>query len=194
MPAEPPGEPSAAPGPRPAEPPEADRAALAADALARVRADALARGGRPAGPAEDKFAQRKDRTSSPAAGQQARRQRREDPAPLGAAIDGLVTETGWELAVATGSVFGRWAQIVGPDLAAHTAPERLADGELVVTADSTAWATQLRLLAADLVRRLNAELGDGTVRRVSVRGPGAAGGRPGQWRVRGSRGPRDTYG
>ncbi len=96
--------------------------------------------------------------------------------------------------MATGSVFGRWAQIVGPDLAAHTVPERLADGELVVTADSTAWATQLRLLAADLVRRLNAELGDGSVRRVSVRGPGTQAGRPGQWRVRGSRGPRDTYG
>jgi len=96
--------------------------------------------------------------------------------------------------VATGSVFGRWAQIVGPDLAAHTAPQSLADGELVVGADSTAWATQLRLLAAELIRRLNAELGDGAVRRVRVRGPGAQSGRPGQWRVRGSRGPRDTYG
>lgn len=96
--------------------------------------------------------------------------------------------------MAAGSVFGRWAQIVGRDLAAHTVPEGLADGELTVSADSTAWATQLRLLAAELVRRLNAELGDGTVRRVNVRGPGAHGARPGQWRVRGGRGPRDTYG
>jgi predicted nucleic acid-binding Zn ribbon protein len=130
----------------------------------------------------------------PAARQQAARQRREDPARLGAAINGLITETGWELAVATGSVFGRWAQIVGPDLAAHTAPGGLADGELTVIADSTAWATQLRLLAAELVRKLNAELGDGAVRRVKVRGPGTERRRPGDWRVRGSRGPRDTYG
>ncbi len=122
------------------------------------------------------------------------RARRDDPAPLDAAIDGLVAESGWELAVATGSVFGRWAQIVGPDLASHTTPERLADGELIVTADSTAWATQLRLLAAQLVRRLNVELGDGTVRRVQVRGPGYGTKRPGQWRVKGSRGDRDTYG
>jgi predicted nucleic acid-binding Zn ribbon protein len=105
-----------------------------------------------------------------------------------------VSETGWELAVATGSVFGRWAQIVGPDLAAHTAPDGLAGGELTVIADSTAWATQLRLLAGELVRKLNAELGDGSVRRVNVRGPGAEPRRPGEWRVRGSRGPRDTYG
>jgi predicted nucleic acid-binding Zn ribbon protein len=91
-------------------------------------------------------------------------------------------------------VFGRWAEIVGSDLAAHTRPESLSDGELTVTADSTAWATQVRLLAAHLVRRLNTELGDGTVRRVRVRGPVTGTRRPGEWRVRGGRGPRDTYG
>ena len=69
----------------------------------------------------------------------------------------------------------------------------MADGELTVTADSTAWATQVRLLAGTLVRRVNAELGDGAVKRVKVRGP-AAPRRPGQWRSRDSRGPRDTYG
>lgn len=164
-------------------------------ALAKAKADALARGSRPPAPATDKFSKRNPSTSSSAGlGQATVRARREDPAPLDAAIDGLVTEAGWVLAVATGSVFGRWAQIVGPDLAAHTTPERLADGELVVTADSTAWATQLRLLAAELIRRLNAELGDNTVRRVQVRGPGAGTRRPGQWRVKGSRGDRDTYG
>ncbi len=119
---------------------------------------------------------------------------RSDPEPLSAAIGGLLDAEGWTLAAATGSVFGRWAQIVGGDLAAHTTPERLADGELTVTADSTAWATQLRLLAGQLVKRLNAELGDGTVLRVKVKGPITSARQPGQWRVRGSRGPRDTYG
>jgi predicted nucleic acid-binding Zn ribbon protein len=123
-----------------------------------------------------------------------RRVRRDDPQPLGAAIEGLLDSEGWNMAAATGSVFGRWAQIVGPELADHSQPESLRDGELTVVADSTAWATQLRLLAAQLVRRLNAELGAGAVRRVKVRGPVTATRRPGEWRVRGSRGPRDTYG
>ena len=87
------------------------------------------------------------------------------------AINGLLDAEGWALAAATGSVFGRWPQIVGADLAAHTTPETLTDGELTVTADSTAWATQVRLLAAQLVRRLNGELGDGTV--LAGQGPGA---------------------
>jgi len=82
---------------------------------------------------------------------------------------------------------------VGPEVAAHTRPGGLTDGELLVIADSTAWATQVRLLAATLVRRLNTELGHGTVRRVKVRGPVPP--RPsGPWRVRDGRGPRDDYG
>jgi predicted nucleic acid-binding Zn ribbon protein len=144
---------------------------------------------------KDNFSERNLGTSvSPPLGGAGSRQRREDPAPLQAAIGGLIDESGWELDLATGSVFGRWAQIVGPDLAAHTTPQTLADGELIVNADSTAWATQVRLLAAQLVRRLNVELGDGTVRRVQVRGPGTQAKKPGQWQVKGSRGPRDTYG
>jgi hypothetical protein len=61
---------------------------------------------------------------------------------------------GWQQRAAIGSVFGRWAEIVGPDLAAHTKPDSFTDGELAVTADSTAWATQARVLAPQLVRRL----------------------------------------
>src|SRR5262249_57631965 len=95
------------------------------EAVAQAREDAAGRGHRPAARAEDPSAQRKATGPLPAAGQQAGRQRREDPAQLGAAIDGLIADTGWELAVATGSVFGRWTEIVGRDLAAHTSPERL---------------------------------------------------------------------
>jgi predicted nucleic acid-binding Zn ribbon protein len=104
-----------------------------------------------------------------------------------------MSDQGWKQRAAVGAVFGNWAEIVGADLAAHTRPDGFADGELTIAADSTAWATQVRLLASMLVRRLNAELGDGTVRRVKVRGPSGPRQRGG-WRVPGSRGPRDTYG
>jgi predicted nucleic acid-binding Zn ribbon protein len=173
----------------------AARLRLARDALARAKADALAKGNRPAH-ADDLRSERKPDDPS-AQRRPGRRARRDDPDRLDAAIEGLIDARGWQEAAAAGSVLGRWAQIVGPDLAAHTRPDGLADGELTVTADSTAWATQVRLLAAQLVHRLNTELGDGSVRRVKVRGPASAAGparRRGEWRVRGARGPRDTYG
>jgi predicted nucleic acid-binding Zn ribbon protein len=121
------------------------------------------------------------------------RTRREDPQPLATALDGLLGDQGWRMAAAVGSVFGRWDQLVGADVAAHTKPERFNDGELVVIADSAAWATQVRLLTSAVLRRLNEELGHGTVTRVVVRGP-APPRRMGPLRVRGTREHNDDYG
>jgi hypothetical protein len=187
----------------------AERARLAADALAAAKADARARGER--APSGD-FAAERNLRGGPAAparrppgtggpgraggasgGSRTARPRRDDPQPLQAAIDGLLDDRSWRTEAAVGSVFGRWDQIVGDALAAHTRPGGFADGELLVIADSTAWATQVRLLAVTLVRRLNTELGSGTVTRVRVRGPAPPRQR-GQWRVRDTRGPRDDYG
>lgn len=122
-----------------------------------------------------------------------------DPMALGSAINRLITERGWETPAAVGGVMGRWPQIVGEDVAKHCVPERYDEDErvLVVRCDSTAWATNLRLLAPTLVARLNEDLGHGSVRMIKVQGPGGPGGpgrRYGPLRAPGSRGPGDTYG
>ncbi len=116
-----------------------------------------------------------------------------DPQPLTAAVDRLLAERGWQTDAAIGGAMGRWPAIVGPQLAAHCEPLSFDKGELVVQADSTAWATELRLLAPTLVRRLNEDLGAGTVAAVKVLGPGTPSWKRGRLSVRG-RGPRDTYG
>ncbi len=155
--------------------PDPDRVRLAAEALALARADAWARGERPlpASRPSQSQADSSERSAAAAAGPvSAERPRREDPQPLGTALGGLLSARGWRQRAAVGGVFGGWAEIVGPQLAAHTRPESFADGELVVSADSAAWATQVRLLAPQLLRRLAEELGAGTVRRVRVRGDG----------------------
>ena len=116
-----------------------------------------------------------------------------DPQPLEKAVDRLVSEHGWGQDLAVHGAVARWDQIVGPDVAAHVRPEGYSGGELTVRADSTAWATQVKLLAPNLVRRLNEEIGDRTVARVTVLGPHAPTWRKGPRSVPG-RGPRDTYG
>ena len=52
----------------------------------------------------------------------------------------------------------------------------------------------MRLLAATVVRRLNQELGDGTVTFIEVQGPLAPSWKHGLRSMRDARGPRDTYG
>lgn len=116
-----------------------------------------------------------------------------DPQPMDASVERLVANRGWDTELRVHGVFSRWAAIVGSEIAEHATPESYVEGRLVVRTDSTAWATQLRLMAPSVVRRVNEELGDETVRVVEVVGPRGPTWRRGRIRVPG-RGPRDTYG
>jgi predicted nucleic acid-binding Zn ribbon protein len=116
-----------------------------------------------------------------------------DPQTLGRVASRLSAQRGWAPKLANGSVFGRWADLVGPEVAEHATPTALRDGELTVQADSTAWATQLRLLQRQLLARIAAGLGHGVVTKMRIHGPSAPSWRRGPRHVSG-RGPRDTYG
>jgi len=116
-----------------------------------------------------------------------------DPVPAGVAVRDVVDGAGWSAALAVHSVTGRWDQIVGATVAEHSKVESFTDGLLTVRCDSTAWATQLRLLVGDLMARLAEEAGAGVVRAVVVKGPDAPSWVRGPRRAKG-RGPRDTYG
>ena len=169
--------------------PDPERTRLAAEALARARADAWARGDRP-GTGQRPQAQTGDAERSglspagtPSSSWSAR-PRRDDPQPLTAAFGGLLSARGWRERAAVGAVFGHWPDIVGPQLALHTKPESFESGELTVSADSSAWATQVRLMAPQILKRLAEELGHGTVRHIRVNGPSGPPRRPGRLRVR----------
>lgn len=117
-----------------------------------------------------------------------------DPQPVGRVLSGYVQARGWQRPLSEARVFSDWASIVGSEVAAHCTPTSLREGELKLTAQSSAWATQLRLLASTLLARLAAELGPEVVHRIHVVGPSAPTWKHGAFSVRGSRGPRDTYG
>lgn len=129
-----------------------------------------------------------------------------DPQPVEGTIGRLIAEQGWGTDIRVHGVFTRWDAIVGRDVAQHCTPEsfhpgdataadpRARVGRLVVRTDSTAWATQVKMLAPTVVRRLNEELGEGTIGVVDVQGPRGPTWRKGPRSVRDGRGPRDTYG
>jgi predicted nucleic acid-binding Zn ribbon protein len=117
-----------------------------------------------------------------------------DPQLLDTTVGRLVDDHGWELDLKVHAVFGRWHELVGSEIGDHSTPESFADGRLVVRTDSTAWATQLKLLAPTVVRRLNEELGHVAVTLIEVLGPHGPTWKKGGRSVRDGRGPRDTYG
>ena len=159
---------------------------LAREALRAAQASARARG--------------KTGTRGGMAGQSKRRRRwsgaqpdERDPQPLGKLAARLAATRGWNGKLTGGEVFGKWPALVGADVAEHTRPVSLTDGELTVQADSTAWATQLRLLQRAVLAKIGAEIGRNVVTRLKVLGPSAPSWRHGPRHVPG-RGPRDTYG
>lgn len=119
--------------------------------------------------------------------------RSRDPLLVGQAVDDLMAERGWSDESAIATLTTRWSEIVGADVAEHVTPGTYADGVLTLQADSTTWATQVRLLLPDLQRVIDAEVGHGVVRQIRVQGPQAPSWSKGSRRVQG-RGPRDTYG
>jgi predicted nucleic acid-binding Zn ribbon protein len=116
-----------------------------------------------------------------------------DPQTFAAATQDLARTRGWSGRVAEGTVLGQWQTVVGEQIAAHATPTALREGVLSVSAESTAWATQLRMVQAQLLAKIAAAVGDGVVTSLKIVGPVAPSWRKGRYHIAG-RGPRDTYG
>ncbi|MFC3997865.1 DUF721 domain-containing protein [Nocardiopsis sediminis] len=144
------GDPPAAAGPTGAD--------LARQALAQARAAARERGAAP--------------DSRPRRVRRGPLRGRNEPQLFGEAARAWLIDHGWQEQVAIGGVFGRWADIVGEFNAQHLRPVTYDSGELVIAADSATMAAHARAMTRDLLRRLNEELGHGTVQRIKVQGPG----------------------
>ncbi|CAL9487540.1 hypothetical protein SUDANB121_03183 [Nocardiopsis dassonvillei] len=142
----------------PAAPPAASGADLARQALARARAEARERGAVPRGTGP----RRRGRLRS-----------RNEPQMFGEAVRTWLIEHGWQEQVAIGGVFGRWSEIVGEFNARRLRPESYSEGELVLVADSPTMAAHARSMVRDLMRRVNEELGEGTVVSIRIKGPGS---------------------
>lgn len=92
-----------------------------------------------------------------------------DPKRLSDSLDRITRHLGGPSADVFSTVFVRWEDLVGPDIAAHSRPVSLRDGVLVLAVDQTAWAAQLRFLSAELLERISAAAGARQVSDISIR-------------------------
>ena len=94
---------------------------------------------------------------------------RTEPRPVGESLDRLSRSLSGMGAQPLVSVFTEWPKVVGETLAAHCRPLSLDGTKLVIAVDEPAWATQVRYLETELLRRL-AEVVEGPpVRSIEVR-------------------------
>ncbi len=116
-----------------------------------------------------------------------------DPRGVGDVLEAMASARGWESPIARAELLASWAEIVGPETAAHAAPLGIEDGVLTVQCDSTAWAQQLRLMQATVLNSIAERFPDAGVETTRFLAPNAPSWKHGPKAVPG-RGPRDTYG
>jgi predicted nucleic acid-binding Zn ribbon protein len=116
-----------------------------------------------------------------------------DPRGIADVILGVTTELGWNSTLAQSDLMTAWPEMVGQELAEHSIPVGIEDGTLTVQCDSTAWATQLRLMRAQVTTTIMATYPEAGIESMRFLGPNAPTWKRGPRSVPG-RGPRDTYG
>ena len=96
---------------------------------------------------------------------------RPDPGPrrIGNALDRLLGSMRAPSVDVLDSIFSRWEEIVGPDLATHTQPAAIDGDQLVVSVDDPTWASEFRWLEAQVLERVREVSGSDRITQLLVR-------------------------
>lgn len=90
------------------------------------------------------------------------------PEPLEVVLRDLLTRLGLPDPLLVETLIAEWDDIAGDPWARRSQPAYLRDGELVVSVAEPALVAMLRYATGDLLRRLDARLGEGMVSSIRV--------------------------
>jgi predicted nucleic acid-binding Zn ribbon protein len=116
-----------------------------------------------------------------------------DPHGLGETITSLTAQLGWNSPMAQSDLLASWTELAGVETAKHSTPAGIDDGVLTVHCESTAWATQLRMMRVEIMTHIAQKFPDAGIASIRFQGPNAPSWKKGPRSIPG-RGPRDTYG
>ncbi|QPZ38544.1 DUF721 domain-containing protein [Paramicrobacterium chengjingii] len=116
-----------------------------------------------------------------------------DPKGIGDVMNTLTSRLGWDSTLSQAELINRWAEVAGDSTAAHSEPVGIEGGLLTVKCDSTAWATQLRLMRVEILGRIATRFPEAGIESIRFQGPNVPSFKRGPRSVQG-RGVRDTYG
>ena len=65
-------------------------------------------------------------------------------------------------------VFSDWPRLVGDVISAHTRPTKITNGVLFIEVDDPAWASEMRWMSEELLRRISTMLETVEITEISV--------------------------
>jgi len=117
-----------------------------------------------------------------------------EPTKISNIFNELLNQESWRSGIAEGNLFTKWPDLVGAEVAQHCERITLLEGKLTIRAESTAWATQLRLLTPELLARIRTDNTGALVDELHILGPQSPSWKRGLRTIKGAKGARDTYG
>lgn len=92
-----------------------------------------------------------------------------DPSRISDSLDNLVKRMGGSSSLALATLFDSWAEMVGPALAAVSAPISMKGDTLTIGVTDPAWVTQVRFLEKEILAAVSQHVGDARLKHLEVR-------------------------
>ena len=93
----------------------------------------------------------------------------DEPVALGDALERLLGSLDAPPVDLLSTVFQRWEEVVGPEVARHCRPAAIEQERLVVLASDTTWASEVQWLASTVLARINEMSTAGRLESLTVR-------------------------
>lgn len=116
-----------------------------------------------------------------------------EPRGLGDVMEALTISLGWDSNLSQAELMENWTALAGEETARHSTPIAIENGTLSVQCESTAWATQLRLMRMEIMKQIALRYPEAGIEGIRFVGPNVPSFKRGPRSVQG-RGVRDTYG
>ncbi len=88
---------------------------------------------------------------------------------LSTTIDKILKARGMQSRLPEYRISSKWVNMVGSAIARHAQPRTLRGGKLLVIVDSPAWMQQLSLMKPEIIKKLNNNLGNDTIRDITLK-------------------------
>lgn len=92
--------------------------------------------------------------------------RNKTPQSLGASLSEFLRSLGIEGRVHEYEVMGRWAEIVGENIADASEPIRVSDGVLLVKVRSSSWRNELVYMKDEILDKIEKMVAKGVIRDI----------------------------
>ena len=85
---------------------------------------------------------------------------------IGSIIGSVVDKMEFNKKLRVSNIFNHWEDIVGPEIAKKSKPERLIRKTLYISVTTSTWASELSLMSEKLIEKINSFIGEDIVKTI----------------------------